>query len=67
MPMKIDPKLIRQEALQKHGIELTDARAAELAREVERLNNSTAAAAAVIDLNDDPTSFVAMLRRLARE
>jgi hypothetical protein len=67
MPMKIDPRLIQQEALQKHGIELTEARAAELAREVDRLNGSTAAAAEMIDLNDDPTAFVATLRRLARE
>lgn len=64
--MKIDGKLIREEAAQKHGIALTEARAEELAQEVDRLNAATAAAAKNIDLNDDPTVFTAVLRKLKR-
>lgn len=64
--MKIEGKLIRQEAEQKHGIKLTAERAEELAQEVDRLNTATAEAAKAIDLNDDPTVFTAVLRRLRR-
>ena len=64
--MKIEGKLIRQEAEQKHGIKLTAERAEELAREVDRLNRATAEAVKSIDLNDDPTVFAAVLRKLQR-
>ena len=64
--MKIEGKLIQQEAEQKHGIKLSEQRAAELAEEVDRLNSATAEAAKAIDLNDDPTVFTATLRRLRR-
>lgn len=64
--MKIDGRLIREEARQKHGIDLDAGRADEIAREVDRLNTATAEAAGAIDLNDDPTVFTAVLRRLRR-
>ena len=64
--MKIDGKLIREEARQKHGIELDAGRADELAEEVDRLNTATAEAAGSIGLDDDPTVFTAVLRRLRR-
>ena len=64
--MKINGKLILDEAEQKHGIKLTTERADELAQEVDRLNTATAEAAKAIDLNDDPTVFVATLRKLRR-
>ena len=64
--MKIEGKLIREEAEQKHGIKLSATRAEELAQEVDRLNRATAEAAKSIDLNDDPTVFTAVLRKLRR-
>ena len=64
--MKIKGKLIREEAEQKHGIKLTEERAEELAQEVDRLNAATTEAAKSIDLNDDPTVFTAVLRKLRR-
>ncbi len=64
--LKIDAKLIQEEAAQKHGILLSEQRAAELAQEVNRLNSATAEAAKAIDLNDDPTIFTATLRQLKR-
>ncbi len=64
--MKIDGKLIREEARRKHGIDLDADRADELAREVDRLNTATAEAARSIGLDDDPTVFTAVLRGLRR-
>lgn len=64
--MKIDGRLVREEARQKHGIDLDADRADELAQEVDRLNAATAEAARSIDLDDDPTVFTAVLRGLRR-
>jgi hypothetical protein len=64
--MKIQGKLIQEEAEQKHGLKLTAERAEELAQEVDRLNTATAEAAKSIDLNDDPTVFTATLRKMRR-
>ena len=64
--MKIDGKLICEEAQKKYGIILAKQRGEELAEEVSRLNAIIMDAAKMIDINDDPTVFTAVLRKLKR-
>lgn len=64
MKNKVTGELIRLSALQLRRMNLSEARAKELARDVERLNNVALAAAEAGDFNDEPARFSAMLLRL---
>jgi len=62
MSEKISPDLIREHGAQLRRIALDEKRAAELAEEVARLNNTVMDAADKrLDFNDDPGRFAAFL------
>ena len=61
MNEKITPELIRLQAEQLHGLAYGPARCAELARDVERNNTATLNAAGMLDFNDEPARFIALL------
>ena len=62
MSEKISPDLIREHGAQLRRIALDEKRAAELAEEVARLNNTVMDAADKrLDFNDDPGRFAALL------
>ena len=54
-------RLIRDHGRQLARIDVSEARAAELAAEVERLNNAVLDAASQLDFNDEPSRFTALL------
>ena len=54
-------QLIRDHGRQLARIDVSEARAAELAAEVERLNNAVLDAASQLDFNDEPSRFTALL------
>lgn len=54
-------QLIRDHGRQLARVEVSERRAAELAAEVERLNNAVLDAAARLDFNDEPSRFTALL------
>jgi len=62
--MKIDPSLIRAEAEQLQHIPLSEARAAEIAVEVDALIEGLARVTASIGLLDDPDGLRAVLWEL---
>ncbi len=64
MKNKVTGELIQLTALQLRRMKLSAARAKELARDVERLNNAALAIAEEGDFNDEPARFTAMLVRL---
>ena len=64
MKNKVTGELIRLSARQLRRMNLSEARAKELARDVERLNSVALAAAEDGDFNDEPARFSAMLLRL---
>lgn len=66
MPVKnkVTEKLIQASARQLRRMSVSPARAGELARDVERLNNVALAAAEESDFNDEPARFTEMLLRL---
>ena len=64
MEKKVTGELVRLSALQLRRMNISEARAKELARDVERLNNAALAAAEEGDFNDEPARFTAMLARL---
>ena len=58
---KLTAQLIRDHGLQLVRLDIPEPRAAELAAEVERLNNAVLDAAARLDVNDEPSRFTALL------
>ncbi len=64
MENKVTGELVQLSALQLRRMTISEARAKELARDVERLNNAALAAAEESDFNDEPARFTAMLVRL---
>jgi hypothetical protein len=66
MPNNIDPQAVRRLAAQLRGLEVTEARAAQLAVEIARVNEAARAEGAKNDLNDQPTSFAVTLAALAK-
>jgi hypothetical protein len=65
--MKITAELIAQHATAVAGVNIDGVRAAELAIEVERLNNAVMKAASRVDFNDEPARFVALLAAARQE
>jgi hypothetical protein len=61
---KITPELIRLMAAQLRGLEVSEARAAQLANEVARVNDAARAAAADNAFNDEPSRYAATLAAL---
>lgn len=59
--MKVTAELIQQHGAALAAVNVDSARAAELASEVERLNNAVMKAAARADFNDEPARFAALL------
>ena len=57
----LPPELIAEEARHLHGVERTPERAAELAREVARLNDAVRDAAQELGFDDQPGDFLALL------
>lgn len=61
MAGKITPALIREQGSQLHALDIAEARAAELAREVEAHVTAIRTAAERLDFNDEPGRFTALL------
>ena len=64
MKTKITGEFIRLCALQINDFKVSEARAAEIARDVERVNNAALAIAAAGDFNDAPSDFTRALAQL---
>jgi hypothetical protein len=64
MKTKITGEFIVQSASQWHGFDITEARAAEIARDVDRVNDAVLAAEVEGDFNDAPSDFTRMLAQL---
>lgn len=60
----ITGQLLLSQAGQLHGMPLSEARAGELALEVQKLNDAVRDAEHRLDFNDDPARFAATLVRL---
>ena len=61
MSTKVTAQMVREHASQLHGLEFSEARCAELARDIERHAAAIAAAAPMLDFNDEPAKFTARL------
>jgi hypothetical protein len=64
--MHVAPDLIEQIAQQLQQIAIDPARARELAIEVSRLNSAVLGATNIINFNDEPAAFRALLERHSR-
>ena len=64
MKSTVTGELIRLSALQLHHLEVSEARASEIARDVDRVNNVALAAAEQGDFNDEPSNFSLVLAQL---
>ena len=64
MAAKVTARMVQEQASQLHGFALSDARCAELASDVERHIGAIAAAAPILDFNDEPARFTALLNRV---
>lgn len=62
---KVTPELIQAQALELRGAKLEERRAHEIAADVERLNEAALAARELLDFNDEPARFAALLRASA--
>jgi hypothetical protein len=63
--MPIPSRFVKDAAKLLQDVDLTDARAGELALEVERLNTSVRTAAGSLDVDAEPAAFFAVLARRA--
>jgi hypothetical protein len=61
--MAATAKLVRDYVRLLQGKEFTEARAAEIALEVERLNGDVRRAAQTLGFDDEPASFLAVLNK----
>ena len=64
MQNEITTELIRLMAQQLRGLEVSEERAAQLAKEVARVNDAARAAAADNGFNDEPSRYAVMLAAL---
>lgn len=65
--MRPTAKFIREQGEVLQGYRHSLKRAAAVAEEVERLNRSVAAAAAVIELEDEPSRYATVVERSRRK
>jgi hypothetical protein len=63
--MPVSPRFVKDAAKIFQDVELPDARAGELALEVERLNTAVRTAAGALDFDTEPSAFFAVLARRA--
>ncbi len=61
MSAKVTAQMVREHAIQLHGLDFGDARCKELARDVERHVTAIASVAPALDFNDEPGRFAALL------
>jgi hypothetical protein len=61
--MPVSSRFVKDAAKVFQDVDLSDARAGELALEVERLNTSVRTAAASLDFDAEPSAFFAVLAR----
>jgi len=61
--MAATAKLVQESARLLQGKEFSEARAEELAIEVERLNGDVRRAAATLGFDDEPATFLAVLNK----
>jgi len=67
MDHKVSDDLIKRQARELQGIELTDERCTELAVEVGGYNRRVSDAAADLEFDNEPAEFAKLLRGLRRE
>jgi hypothetical protein len=63
MARKIAPATIRDYGLEVANLDVPEERSAEIAPEVDALNSTVRDAAALLDLNDEPSQFALALVR----
>jgi hypothetical protein len=63
--MPVSPRLVKDAAKTFQDVDFSDARASELALEVERLNTTVRTAAERLDFDAEPSAFFAVLARRA--
>jgi hypothetical protein len=63
--MPVSPRFVKDAAKVFQDVDLSDARAGELALEVERLNTSVRTAAGALDFDAEPSAFFAALAKRA--
>jgi hypothetical protein len=61
MSTKVTAQMVHEYAMQLHGLDFSDTRCEELARDAERHLAAIAAAVPQIDFNDEPAKFAAQL------
>jgi hypothetical protein len=66
VPRKIDPQALRRMAADLRDFKVGDERAAQLAREVARVNDAARAEGAKNDFNAQPTDYAVTLAALAK-
>ena len=64
MKSKITGELVRLNALQFQGLEVSEARAAEIAHDLNRVNDAAIAIAEESDFNEEPSRFTWTLAQL---
>ena len=64
MKPKVTGEFIRQSAMQLQHFDISAARAAEIAHDIDRVNNAALAAEAEGDFNDEPSRFTLVLAQL---
>jgi len=63
--MPLSSRFVKDTTKVFQGVDFSDARAGELALEVERLNTTVRTAAASLDFDAEPSAFFAVLARRA--
>ena len=63
----VTPELIKAQAAQLQEVALTDARATELAAEVDRINRVVREHAIDLEFDDEPARYAVLLRELRQE
>lgn len=61
MSAKVSAQMVREHAIQLCGLNFGDARCEELAHDVERHVTAIASIAPILDFNDEPGRFAALL------
>jgi len=67
MSDKVSAELIRRQAVELQGMDLTEARCAELATEVGGYNLRVSDAARDLEFDNEPAEFAKLLRALRRD
>jgi hypothetical protein len=63
--MPVTSRFVKEAAKVFQDVDFSDARAGELALEIERLNSAVRTAAAALDFDAEPSAFFAVLARRA--